>query len=78
MPYPEEHHTEGRLDDAVTHAALVGVEPDGPTPDRCAFVIFSGSPNPDSANFGPDEQCEEDALPGEDYCDSHYWATADD
>lgn len=46
----------------------IGVEGDGP--GRCEFVIFRGSPNPESANFGPDEQCEEDGdIDG--FCKAH-------
>lgn len=48
-----------------------------PDPRQCEFVIFSGSPNPDSANFGPPEFCEEYAEPGESYCSAHLPFTED-
>jgi len=47
----------------------VGVQEDGPGP--CEFVIFHGSPNPESSNFGPDEYCEEDGVM-DGYCEGHY------
>lgn len=40
-------------------------------PEYCAFIVDHGSPNPDSASFGPDEYCEEEALPDEEYCQFH-------
>jgi len=40
----------------------------------CAAVMYYGSRNPDSPNFGPDEYCEEDAVPGEEYCEHHLYA----
>lgn len=47
----------------------IGVEADGP--GRCEFVIFHGSPNPESANFGPDEYCEE-VGDHDGFCEAHW------
>ena len=48
-----------------------------PEPEPCSFVVFTGSPNPDSPRFGPDEFCEGDAIDGTGYCAAHLpWAEA--
>ncbi|WP_159795578.1 hypothetical protein [Puerhibacterium puerhi] len=39
----------------------------------CEYVVFKGSPNPDSPAFGPDEKCGEPADPGSDFCTRHAW-----
>ena len=38
---------------------------------QCEAIVFHGSRNPDSAMFGQDEQCENDALPGSTVCAEH-------
>lgn len=40
-------------------------------PEYCTFIIYHGSRNPDSANFGPDEYCEEEAAEDEEFCSQH-------
>ncbi len=45
--------------------------PEDDEPRMCNAVVFYGSHNPDSANFGPDEYCENDAEPDSDYCAGH-------
>lgn len=39
----------------------------------CNVTVFHGSRNPDSASFGPDEQCENDAEPGSEQCAQHQY-----
>jgi hypothetical protein len=34
-------------------------------------IIFRGSRNPDSTAYGPDEQCENDVVPGSTVCAEH-------
>ena len=48
---------------------VIGTEADRPGP--CEYVIFHGSPNPDSSNFGPDEYCEEDGD-HDGFCEAHW------
>ena len=43
----------------------------GEVVQKCAKAVFVGSPNPDSSRFGPDEYCENDALPGSEFCAQH-------
>jgi len=43
----------------------------GTEPRTCAAIEFHGSRNPDSPRFGPDEYCENEALPGSEYCAKH-------
>jgi hypothetical protein len=38
---------------------------------QCEVTVFHGSPNPDSAAFGPDEACENYAVPGTTVCEDH-------
>jgi predicted RNA-binding Zn-ribbon protein involved in translation (DUF1610 family) len=45
-------------------------EPPG-DPEQCAVITFHGSHNDMAANFGPDERCEEYAIPGKDVCVRH-------
>ena len=42
-------------------------------PVMCGGLLYVGSRNPDAGNFGPDEPCEEVALPGSDTCAKHGW-----
>lgn len=37
----------------------------------CGALIYHGSRNPDAGNFGPDERCDEIALPGGERCAQH-------
>jgi hypothetical protein len=46
---------------------------DGPGLEKCNAVVFHGSRNPDSAMFGQDEECENDALPGSEQCELHQY-----
>lgn len=54
----------------VTTVPIVDDE-DEEEPEGCAYITFHGSHNYDSANFGPDEYCEENALPGSEFCAAH-------
>ena len=42
-----------------------------PEPEPCAVITFHGSHNDMAANFGPDERCEEYAVPGQEVCVRH-------
>jgi hypothetical protein len=57
--------------DDITMDALAEAVETMEDPQPCAFVVFVGSPNPESSRFGPDEMCEYDAEPGQDYCSGH-------
>lgn len=38
---------------------------------RCEVIVMHGSRNPDSVAYGPDETCENDAMPGWTVCEEH-------
>ena len=64
---------EGGPDCEVCGASEVGYHHedycDGPP--RCEVITIRGSRNPDSAAYGPDEQCENDAVAGQTVCAEH-------
>lgn len=40
-------------------------------PDNCSYMTFRGSHNDHAGNFGPDEYCEDYALPDKHLCPAH-------